>query len=285
VDATFGLVRITVLYGPAHTDEAERAAQRGRALAQEIGNVETLAGLYTFHGLALTGDDRERFGQGLALVEEGLVLAQRAGLELAATSISRGLAWIYAIDGQLALARRTIDWVVQDLEVRGQRAKATEVFFGARLVRESILYVCDDLAATAESARETYELALAAPNRTAQSGSAATLAQVYFEQAEYAEAKRWADRSLEIAQSIGSLAGMRTASAVALASRIELGEPANVAAHLDAIEEGLAQGGTLPLNSRLVIEALLVAGEVERAKRVTELTYGRGGGQIGRAHV
>ena len=280
VDATFGVVRITVLYGPTHTDEAERAAQRGRELAKEMGNVETLAGLYTFHGLALTGDARERFGQGLALIEEGLALVQRAGLELAATSISRGLAWTYAIDGQLTLARRTIDWVVQDLEVRGQRDKVTDVYFGARWVREGILYVSDDLTAAAESARETHELALAAPNRTAQSASAATLAQVHFERTEYAEAKRWADKSLEIAQSIGSLAGIRIASAVALASRIELGEPTNVGAYVEAIEDGLAHGGTLPLNSRLVIEALLMAGEVARAKRIVEVTYGRGGGRL-----
>ncbi len=280
VSATFGLVRITVLYGPSHTDEAERAAQRGRALAEEISNVETLAGLYTFHGLALTGDDRERFAQGLALVEEGLVLAQRAGLELAATSISRGLAWTYALDGQLELARRTIDWVVQDLDVRGERARATDVYFGARWVREGILYISDDLATAAASARETHELALHAPNRTAQSSTAATLAQVFFEQTDYAEAKRWADRSLEIAQSIGSLAGIRIASAVALAARLELGEPTNVGAYVEAIEEGLAQSGSLPLNSRLVIESLLMAGEVARARRVAELTHGRGGGRL-----
>jgi len=280
VDATFGLVRITVLYGPSLTDEVERAAQRGREFAKEVSSVETLASLYTFHGLALTSDDREHFGQGLALIEEGLALAQRAGLELAATSISRGLAWSYAIDGQLALARRTIDWVVQDLEVRGQRAQATDVYFGARWVREGILYISDDLAAAAESARETYELALQAPNRTAQAGSAVTLAQVYFEQTDYAEAKRWADRSLEIAQAIGSLAGIRIASSVALAARLELGEPANVGAYVEGIEEGLAQGSTLPINSRLVIEALLMAGEVTRARRVAEVTYGRGGGGL-----
>jgi class 3 adenylate cyclase/tetratricopeptide (TPR) repeat protein len=280
LDATSGLVRVAVLYGPSHHDDVERAAARGRALAAELGNVETLAGLCAYHGMALMSGERERFAEGLALAEEGLAIAQRAHLELVATSISRGLAWSYLLDGQFELARRTIDWVVQDLEVRGQRELQTDVYFGARWVREGVRYGSDDLAGAAESARETYELALAAGNRTAQSGSAATLAQVYFERTEYAEAVQWADRSLEIAQSIGSIAGIRTAAAVALAARLELGEPANAAAYTDAIEEGLAQGGTLPLNSRLVIEALLAVGEVARARRVAEIASGRGGGRL-----
>ena len=280
LDATFGLVRIAVLYGPSHHDDAERAAERGRALAEELGDVETLAGLTAYHGLALMSGERERFAAGLALSEEGLVIAQRAHLDLVATSISRGLAWSYLLDGQFALARRTIDWVVRDLEVRGQRELMSDLYFGARWVREGVYYGSDDLTAAEASAHETYELAVAAGNRTAQSGAAATLAQVYFERTDYAEAMRWADRSLEIAQSIGSIAGIRTAAAVALAARLELGEPASVAPYVDAIEEGLAQGGTLPLNSRLVIEALLAVGEVARARRVAEIANGRGGGRL-----
>ncbi len=278
--ATFGLVRVAVLYGPSHSDETERAAERGRALAEELGVTDTLAGLYTFHGLVLTGGDRERFAEGLRLVEEGLAIAQRAGLDLSVASISRGLAWSYLLDGQFALARRTIDWVVQDLEMRGHRALASDIFFGARWVREGVLHASDDLAGAEESARETWELAVAAGNRTTKGGSAATLAQVHFERMEYAEAKRWADVSLEISRAIGSLAGVRTAAAVALAARLELGETANVAAYVDAIEEGLVHGGTLPLNSRLVIEALLAVGETARARRVAELAYGRGGGRL-----
>ena len=280
VDATFGLVRIAVLYGPSHHDDAERAAERGRALAAELGNVETLAGLYTYHGLALMSGERDRFAAGLALAEEGLAIAQRARLDLVATSISRGLAWSYLLDGQFALARRTIDWVVHDLEERGQRELLSDVYFGARWVREGVCYGSDDFATAETSARETYELAITAGNRTTLSGAAATLAQIHFERSEYAEAKRWADRSLEVAQSIGSIAGIRTAAAIALAARLELGEPANVASYVDAIEEGLAQGGNLPLNSRLVIEALLSVGEVARARRVAELANGRGGGRL-----
>lgn len=278
--ATFGLVRIAVLYGPSHTEEAERAAERGRALAAELGVTETLAGLYTFHGLVLTGGARERFADGLKLVEEGLAIAQRAHLDLVATSISRGLAWSYLLDGQFVLARRTIDWVVQDLEVRGQRELQTDIYFGARWVREGVLYGSDDFAGAEESARETYDLALSAGNRTTQGGSAVTLAQLYFERTEYLEAKRWADRSLEISQAIGSLAGIRTAAAVALAARLELGENVTVATYVDAIEEGLVHGGTLPLNSRLVIDALLAVGETARARRVAEVAYGRGGGRL-----
>ncbi len=278
--ATFGLVRVAVLYGPSHSEETERAAERGRAAAEELGNTDALAGLYTFHGLVLTGAERDRFAEGLRLVEEGLAIAQRAHLDLAATSISRGLAWSYLLDGQFVLARRTIDWVVQDLEIRGHRELKSDIFFGAHWVREGVLAASDDLAGAEASARANYALAVTAGNRTTQGGSAATLAQVHFERTEYAEAKVWADRSLEISQAIGSLAGIRTAAAIALAARLELGESPNPAVYVDAIEEGLAHGGTLPLNSRLVIEALLAVGETARARRVAELAYGRGGGRL-----
>jgi class 3 adenylate cyclase/tetratricopeptide (TPR) repeat protein len=280
LDATFGLVRVAVLYGPASHGEIERAAQRGRALAQELGDVETLAGLCTYHGLELMSGERDRFAAGLALAEEGLAIAQRAQLDLVATSISRGLAWSYLLDGQFELARRTIDWVVQDLELRGPHVRQSDVYFGARWVREGVRYGCDDLDGAENSARETYELARAAGNRTTQSGAAATLAQVCFERTDYAQAKTWADRSLEIAQAIGNVAGIRTAAAIALAARLELGESTNVATYVDAIEEGLAHGGNLPLNSRLVIEALLSVGETTRARRLAEIANSRGGGRL-----
>jgi len=285
VDATLGVLRISVLYGPTHHDEAERAAERGRPLAEEIGNIDTLASFHTFHGLALMGREREHFARGLALVEEGLAIAQRAHLDLAATSISRGLAWSYLLDGQFELARRTIDWVVQDLEVRGQRALQSDVYFGARWVREGVLYGCDDIPAAEESARETWEMARKGGNRTAQAGAAATIAQACFEHTDYGEAVRWADRSLEISQAIGSLAGIRISAAVALAARLELGELADAAAYVDAIEEGLAQGGNLPLNGRLVLEALLAVGEVTRAKRIADIANGRGGGRLREATI
>ena len=56
-----------------------------------------------------------------------------------------------------------------------------------------------------------------APNRTVRSGAATTLAQVYFVRADYAEALRWADEGLEIAETIGNLAGFPAAAAIALA--------------------------------------------------------------------
>ena len=285
VDATLGVLRISVLYGPTHHDEAERAAERGRPLAKDLGNIDTLASFHTLHGLALMGREREHFARGLALVEEGLAIAQRAHLDLSATSISRGLAWSYLLDGQFELARRTIDWVVQDLEVRGQRALGSDLYFGARWVREGVLYGCDDVPAAEESARETWELARAAGNRTALAGSASTLAQACFEHTDYAEAIRWADRSLEISQAIGSLASIRISAAVALAARLELGEPVDATAYVDAIEEGLAQGGNLPLNGRLVLDALLAVGEVSRAKRIAEIANSRGGGRLREASI
>ena len=106
------------------------------------------------------------------------------------------------------------------------------------------------------------------------------LANTIFPYPTLSEAVRWADRSLEISQAIGSLAGIRISAAVALAARLEVGEPVDSAMYVDAIEDGLAQGGNLPLNGRLVLEALLAVGEVTRAKRIADIANGRGGGRL-----
>jgi tetratricopeptide (TPR) repeat protein len=280
MDAGFGLARVAVLYGPSHLAEAEAAARRGRALAEKLGALDTLAGLCTFHGLIIMNGERERFAEGLAIAEEGLAVAQRARLETSVISISRGLAWAYLIDGQFELAHRTIAWVMQDLERLGHRAQLSDLFFGCRWVQSGIRYHSDEREAAHAQAVEDYELAIQSKNRTSQGGVSAVLAEIAFDRGEYADAVRFAERSLEIAHAISSLAGVRTAAAIALAARIELGESGFETPYIESIEEGLAQGGTLPVNSRLVTDALLAAGDLDRARRIAELAYARGGGRL-----
>ena len=285
VEAALGLARAVVLYGPSHLADAERAARRGRELAEALGDVQSHAGLCLFLGMIMMSGERDKFAEGLALAEEGLVIAQRANLALQTVSLSRGLAWGYLNDGQFALAQRTITWVMAELEQHGHREQLSDIYFGARWIRDGVRFHSDDLEGALAGATETHALALAAGNRTSRSGAASNLAQVSLERGDYPQALHWAEQSLEIAQAIGSVAGIRTAAAVAMVARSELGESGFAAHYVELIEEGLAAGGTLPLNSRVVVDAFLAIGDLKRARRIADLAYARGGGRLREAII
>jgi tetratricopeptide (TPR) repeat protein len=127
---------------------------------------------------------------------------------------------------------------------------------------------------------ETHDLAVRAANRTVQSGTAVTLGLVYLRRGEYSEAKRWADRGLELAEVIGNVAAMRTGAIVGLISRLELGEAVIVPRYLDLIEQHGTALGDLGLKSTLMVEAFLAVGEAKRAHRLAELAYAHAGGRL-----
>ena len=122
VDAAVGLARMTVIYNIPDAGDVECVIACARTLAERSGDAATLASLRTFHGMLLLSSGRERFAEGLALVEEGLAVAQRAGQTQTVISVSRGLAWSYFVDGRFELAGRTIDWVIGELERLGDGA-------------------------------------------------------------------------------------------------------------------------------------------------------------------
>jgi hypothetical protein len=103
LQATSGLCRVAVIYG-LPVPESERAATRARELAEAAGNIETLSALYYFQGTLMMQGDREQHAQGLALAEQGLLIAQQSNLTVQALRLSRGLAIQYALDGRFARA-------------------------------------------------------------------------------------------------------------------------------------------------------------------------------------
>jgi tetratricopeptide (TPR) repeat protein len=284
VAAAVGLARMTVIYNVPDTGDVECIIGGARSLAEKAGDVSTLASLRTFHGMLLLSSGRERFTEGLALVEEGLAVAQRAGQTQTAILVSRGLAWSYLIDGRFELARRTIDWVVGELEHMGDAPRLTDIYLGARWMRERVRFFSDDVHAAEQGARESYELALRANNRTIQSSSASGLAQIHFQRAEYAEAKLWAERAIEVARAIGNAATAATAAALALAAAIELGESPLAGRYLDLIDQSLTSGTDLTVNIHFFVHTLLIAGEVRRADRAAELAHARAGGRLREMH-
>src|SRR5439155_1001690 len=116
-----------------------------------------------------------------------------------------------------------------------------DLYVSARSVREGVLALADDLDAAERSAVETYELAGRIPNRTVRSMTASALAQIHLMRGEYAEAKRWAEESLEIAEAIANL-GARSVLAIATLGTAELA----------------AAAGTHPPGARQLEQALAV---------------------------
>src|SRR5207249_4547647 len=146
--------------------------------------------------------------------ERGVAVAQGPGNKLAVMRLSGGVAVNYAIDGRFELARGAMKWVMDELEPTEHRARLSDLYVSVRWIRDNVLYLCDDLDEAFASVVETHALALRAPNRTVQAGSAGTLSQILFLRGEYAEALRWADESLEKNEAIGNVSGFTAPAAV-----------------------------------------------------------------------
>jgi tetratricopeptide (TPR) repeat protein len=287
LEATRSIAGLATLIGFPTLEEADRAAHRGRELAEALGDTEALAGLLYTHGVITMLGDRENFERGMALAEQGLATAEQAGLKLSAMRLSRGLAFNYVLDGRFEVARRTMDWVMAELEQSEHRAKLSDLYLSTRWIRDTVLYMSDDLDAAQASAPETYVMARRAPNRTVTNGSANTLAAIHFVRGDYAEALRWADDALEVAEAIANVGSFPGAAAIALASRHELGRPLDAARYLELIDQGLAAGRSVQSSFRYVADGLAAAGDLTRIERLVALLRGHptGSGRLRQAYV
>jgi len=279
--AALDLCRMAVVYISPDSVDIENAARVGRDLAEGLGNVEAAAGFRAYHGMIAMSGHRERFAEGLAMVESGYALAVESGLPHVSLSISRALGFSYLFDGQIERARQITMQLVAGLEASGHRERLSDLYFGALWLESSMLvYGSDDFAAAITDAETKHDLALRAQNRTSRSGMAAVLAQLHFVRGDYETARRWAETSLEIAEVIGNVTTIRTAASVALAARRELGETFAVERYLEPLEDGFSMASNLSMNVRLIVDVLLGIGEIALAERAARLAYERAGGRL-----
>jgi len=276
--AVLGWVRMLVVYAAPDDPESEAEAARGIELAESVGDTEKVATLTTYRGMLVMNSHRARFAEGLSMVERGLDTARRAGLEQTALGIARGLAFGYIYDGRFAEASRTIDNVLRGLEAADPR-RNTDLYLGSHFLADMIYFWSDEFEIAERDARETHARAKEAPNRTVTSGTSGILAWIFLMRGDLTEARRWADESLEIAEAIGNSAGMRTAATVALATRLHLGERVSLGRYIDTIEQGYSGRGDMASKSILVVDTLLAAGEVKRARRYAEIAWTNAGGR------
>lgn len=281
VEVALGALRMSVIYGIFEYGDPEEAAVCGRRLATELGDPESLAELCSLHGLLISSRGPSDFSAGQALIEQALGIAERAGLELTTIRISRALAWNYLFDGRTAAALGRIEDVIATLESAAPplESRRRDMYLSARFIRDRVAFHSDDLERGIAAARDTYEAAVTHPNRTVQAGSAVTLALACLARGDYARAREWAERSLEVARAIGSVSHLRSAAAVVILAACELDEPVGGDRHRDLVDR-LPLTGTETLNCHIICEALLAIGEVEHAERCAEDTYRNAGGRL-----
>src|SRR5262249_56628067 len=74
LEAAHGLARLVVYFGVAEIEVAERAAIRGRELAEQLGDRERLASLTYLHGILTIIKTTPALAGSLALAARGVAL-------------------------------------------------------------------------------------------------------------------------------------------------------------------------------------------------------------------
>jgi class 3 adenylate cyclase/tetratricopeptide (TPR) repeat protein len=285
LEATASLSRLVVYFGLPMIDEAARAAERGRELAEYFHDVESQASLFYMLGvMTMTRDGRE-FARGLALAERGLALAEAKGLRLAGTRIVRGICINYVADGRVDQASARIEPLLAAMAGSEDPAHPSDLYLSSRWVKDVILYASDELDAAIAHVSETLALGARADNRTIRCIGSSILAQALCLRGDYARAKVHADESLTIGEAIGNMNVFPAAASVALLARVELGEPVDPTHYVECIDKGLTAAGFMQLNVRFVTQALLAIRDVDRAEQVTEALHAVIGGRFRQALV
>lgn len=279
VQATYGYLRVTVLYGSSNDPMAEEAALRGTEVAERLRQTDVLGSFHLMRGIMLTSD-RDRFNEGVELVEKGFAEAQRNGTEVQIISASRARAWNYVLDGKFQQAYDAMQSILEELKRLGQEDPPTDLYISARWMSASFGYFLDDLRETIRATTETYETALRANNRTIQSSAALLLSHTYYILGDYPFAKDWAERALAIAQGIATDASIHRAAALTFAARVQLGERTNLTRFIDLAEQGLTAGGNLVYSLGIVVEALLILGDLNRAELFAQKSHDHSAGRL-----
>jgi class 3 adenylate cyclase/tetratricopeptide (TPR) repeat protein len=280
-----GLARLVVLFGLPMIEDAGASAARGRALAEALGDVETLSSLLYFEGILTLSQPGGDFNAGLAMAEEAVTLAERAGVPLQVSRLRRGLAINYALDGRFDEALAISGAAVDELERSETLEAPSDLYLTCRWVHAFVLFASDALDAAAAHGRATLAACERVGNRTIQCIVANMLAQIHLLRGEFDESIRLADRALEVGETIGNLNALPAAAAMAVVARRALGKPIDHDRYLDVIERGLGPGGLVQMNFRFVAEAYVALGQAETGLARLDAAARVGGGRLRRTLV
>ena len=279
--AMSALCRYLAMFGLGDIGGGEALVRRTRELHDRWGEAHDGPILAYFESVIVSMQGREHFDRGLARAEEAFAAAQR-GQHLPTTlSVARGLCFSYIADGRLELARRTVDWLRQVAEQTATPGKESDFHIAVVWLQSVVRFAADELEEAQALAEAGHALALSRQNRTVQGVTASTLAQVLLLRGRFAEAQRWADQGLELAEGMGNLAALIASASVALVARQAQGTVGDAAPFLDALERGLLASGPSQLNARFVAAAFLGSSDdLARAERIVRGMYAHAGGRL-----
>jgi tetratricopeptide (TPR) repeat protein len=285
LQAVNGVGRMAVIYNVPDPGDNSEVLANARHLAESLDDFGSLAALYTYEGMLLMQRDRAHFADGLARVEKGSELARRAPDPLPAITNARALSYGYMIDGRLEPARQLLDFVIDQLDRTGLSQQLADLHCSASWMRDRLDFFNDDLERATQGTLQTLALASRVGNRTVRSSACMLLGHVALSRGEYAEALRWIEESLSVMAVIGPQWNASTAAAIGLLASRALGRTDNPGRFVDLIAQGSMPSNDLALNSHVVTEALLLAGEVEFAERRAQMAYERSGGRLRELHA
>jgi class 3 adenylate cyclase/tetratricopeptide (TPR) repeat protein len=281
--AGLGVLMSLAIFGEGRQTGVESLTAEVNRLLETVGTSEDRVAAASYVGLLEIMGAAERFESGLAHLERSLRLAEAEGLTLWCWRIRRSLALAYGFDGRFGEAAAITEQVLSEVTAAGAERVGPDVLLGARMLRDVVIIYHDDLDSGIAEAERTFAIAAEHNNRTIRVISAGLIATARLLRGEFAEARAWARRGLELAESIGSRASVpNLASIVVLADHAE-GAPIERAL-LDHVEAELGAVAGVQQALRFVVDAFLAAGDVERAERVAQTVRRRSGGRFRQAY-
>ncbi len=285
LQAVNGVGRMAVIYNVPDPGDNKAVVARAAELAEEAGSVGMLASIRTFQGMMMMRGDAVAFARGLALAEDGLAIAQKAGLRDVAAFQARGVAWAYTLDARFDIALRMIDWALAEMEEKGPAARATDIYCSARWMRERICFYADNFESPIAAFPSCYALAESIGNRTIRSASSSAMSHLCLIQGKYEEALVHAERSLEIALALGHAVSAATPAAVSIIASREIGRQISTQRMVAIMEKSQVSGADVALNSPICVEALLAVGLIAQAEEWATMSEVSGGGALQRMHT
>ncbi len=279
LQSALGYCRVAVLYASSEDPLARRAAELCIATATTTGDQTSLGLAKTYLGMIMMTAPAE-FSQGLSYVEAGVESARRAGDEALAISSSRALAWNYLLDGRFAQSLQTLDWVIEQLTLRGEAEKPADIYLSARMMRQQARFFSDELGPALEESLETERLAQRVNNRTVGSSTRGLISYAQFVRGEYEQARESAEQSMAIAEEIGVEWSMYRSSILAVASHVEIEGTPPDARLMEMAEHGAAMGSNMVLSILPLVEALLALLKFRRAEALARQAVEKSAGRL-----
>jgi class 3 adenylate cyclase/tetratricopeptide (TPR) repeat protein len=278
-----GVLSLLAIFGEGHPGDVERLRAEVEVLLDRVGAVTDRVAVSSFVGLLDIMGAAQRFENGVDHLERALALAEAERLPLWPWRLRRSLALAYLFDGRFEEASAASDRVLAEIDAAGESRVGPDVFLSARMLRDVVNLYCDDLDRGVVAAEQTFAMAVARGNRTMQSIVAGLVASTRLLRGEFAEARTWALRGLELAEIIGSRSSIPNLASLAILASHSMGAPVE-GARLDQIETGLGSEAGVQQALRFVVDAFLAAGDIARAERVAETVRRRSGGRYRQAY-